>query len=129
MTNKVLVVEDQFDQQEIARILLSRMGYEVTIAKDAKDAWKIAQEHTPDIFLIDLTLPGRDGLSLCADLRDEPGLSHIPRVILSGMDKRYIELENLNEYVDDYITKPFDIQILAGRVQALISKASASSEI
>ena len=128
MTSKVLVVDDQPDQQEIARLLLTHMGYEVSCAKDAEEAWEIAQELAPDIFLIDLTLPGRDGLSLCADLRDQPGLSHIPRVILSGVDKRDIELENLSEYADDYITKPFDIQILAGRIQALIKKRSASSK-
>jgi CheY-like chemotaxis protein len=129
MTNKVLVVDDQPDQQEIVRLLLNHMGYEVTCAKDAEDAWEIAQEIMPDIFLIDLTLPGRDGLSLCADLREEPHLSHIPRIILSGVDKQDIEREDLSTYADEYITKPFDIQILAGRVQELINKKRAFSDI
>lgn len=129
MTCKILVVDDQPDQQEIVRLLLNPMGFEVNCAKDAENAWEIAHEISPDIFLIDLKLPGRDGLSLCADLREEPGLSHIPRIIVSGVDKQDLELENLSEYADDYITKPFDIQKLAESVQVLINKKDASSEI
>ncbi|MEE9240016.1 MAG: sigma-54 dependent transcriptional regulator, partial [bacterium] len=123
MTNKVLLVEDDPDQQEMLHLALTRLGYEVAIAEDANQALETAQTLEPDIFLIDLNLPGRDGFSLCADLNDHPRFSLTPRIIVTAEDALDIQTRGLLEYADDYVTKPFDFQILAARIEALLRRA------
>ena len=123
MMKKVLLVEDEPDQQEMLHLALTRLGYEVTIAEDVNQALETVQDFEPDIFLIDLNLPGRDGFSLCADLNDHPRFSLTPRIIVTAEDAPDMQMRGLLEYADDYITKPFDFQILAARIEALLRRA------
>jgi DNA-binding NtrC family response regulator len=127
MGSKIFVVEDNPVHQEIMHCGLTRMGYEVTIAEDAEEALEAVQQIDPDLFLIDLKLPGRDGFSLCEDLNGQSRLSWIPRIIVTGVDTPEIKAQGLLRYADDYVTKPFDFKCLFGRIEALLRRVKRAA--
>jgi len=84
----VLIVEDNPHDWEIYGNVLYYNGYDVMYAGDGELGYRLAQEHDPDLILLDLLMPKLDGLTLCTRLRDEPSRAHIPVVVLSGCPKR-----------------------------------------
>lgn len=123
MATHVLVVEDCVEQREMIQKGLSRSGYRVSGVGDAEQAMTMAQADPPDFFLIDLTLPGSDGFSFCAALKRNPQLAPVPRLIMSTDNTVETQVKGLQEYVDDYLTKPFDFQILLARMEALLRRS------
>lgn len=123
MKSRVLVVEDNHGQREMLSQCLSRTGYEVWEAENAETAMELTFEQPPDLFLIDLNLPGMNGFSLCSRLIDEPGFSTIPRMLLTGDTSIDTQIECLAKYADDFLTKPIEMQILAARIEALLRRS------
>ena len=127
---RVLLIEDN---REIAGMLFDFFEYnglELDYADNGELGLKLALENTFDLILLDLMLPRIDGITLCQRLR-ETGNS-TPILMLTAMDSQKDEIQGLNVGADDYLTKPFDLEILQARMQALIrrhSGAVAASEL
>jgi two-component system alkaline phosphatase synthesis response regulator PhoP len=120
MPNKrVLVVDDDVKTVELVKLYLNRDGYRVLAAYDGVEALRLAQESHPDLIVLDLMLPGLDGLEVCRTLRKE---SDVPIIMLTAKTTDQDKLTGLELGADDYISKPFSPQELAARVRAVLRR-------
>ncbi len=122
---KILCVEDDIDLQKNVSFILWKEGFEVLGARTGEEAVKLARREKPDLILLDLILPGIDGLKVCNILKKDPATSNILIIMVTG--KRRVEdiVLGLKNYADDYITKPFEPQILLARIQAVLRRKMA----
>jgi len=116
---RVLVVDDDVKTVELVKLYLNRDGYRVLTAYDGNDALRIARESRPDLIVLDLMLPGMNGLDVCRTLRQE---SDVPIIMLTAMTTDDDRLTGLNIGADDYVTKPFSPRELAARVRAVLRR-------
>ena len=116
---KVLVVDDDVKTVELVKLYLNRDGYRVLTAYNGNDALQIARESHPDLIVLDLMLPGMNGLDVCRILRQE---SEVPIIMLTAMTTDDDRLTGLNIGADDYVTKPFSPRELAARVRAVLRR-------
>src|SRR4030042_359107 len=107
---KVLVVDDDVKTVELVKLYLNRDGYRVLTAYDGNNALQMARESRPDLIVLDLMLPGMNGLDVCRTLRKE---SDVPIIMLTAMTTDDDRLTGLNIGADDYVTKPFSPRELA----------------
>lgn len=123
---KVLVVEDEDSLLQALRYNLVRAGHDVRICSDGLRALELAREEPPDAMLLDLMLPGLDGLEVCRLLRHEVGnaaVSRIPILMLTARDSEIDKVVGLEVGADDYLTKPFSMHELLARVKALLRRS------
>jgi DNA-binding response OmpR family regulator len=116
---KVLVVDDDVKTVELVKLYLNRDGYRVLTAYDGIEALRLAREGHPDLIVLDLMLPGIDGLKVCHTLRDE---SDVPIIMLTARTTDHDKLTGLDLGADDYVTKPFSPRELAARVRAVLRR-------
>jgi DNA-binding response OmpR family regulator len=116
---RVLVVDDDVKTVELVTLYLNRDGYRVIKAYDGTQALKLAREGHPDLIVLDLMLPGVDGLEICRTLRNE---SDVPIIMLTAMSTDDDKLTGLGLGADDYVTKPFSPKELAARVRAVLRR-------
>lgn len=117
---KILLVEDNELNRDMLSRRLSRRGYEVLVAVDGAQGIEMARSLTPDLILMDVGLPGIDGLEATRQLKAEPGTSTIPVVALTANAMAGDQEEALAAGCDEYDTKPVDIARLVGKIQALL---------
>lgn len=120
----ILVVDDDHGVVKTLRRTLVMEGYQVSVAYDGHDALLHAQQEAPDMAVIDIIMPGMNGIELCQRLRATPGLSNIPILFLTAKYEITDKAEGFGAGADDYLTKPFDIRELVMRVRALLRRAS-----
>ena len=120
MTSKVLVVDDEDHIIELARIYLTREGYEVEGVGDGSQALARFGQVKPDLVVLDIMLPGADGLEICKEIRK---LSQVPIIMLTARDEVTDKVVGLEVGADDYLTKPFHPQELVARAKALLRRA------
>jgi two-component system, OmpR family, alkaline phosphatase synthesis response regulator PhoP len=116
---KVLVVDDDVKTVELVKLYLNRDGYRVLTAYNGNDALQMARENHPDLIVLDLMLPGINGLDICRTLRKE---SEVPIIMLTALTTDDDRLTGLNCGADDYMTKPFSPRELAARVRAVLRR-------
>jgi len=116
---RVLVVDDDVKTVELVKLYLNRDGYRVLTAFDGIEALRLARESHPDLIVLDLMLPGIDGLKVCHTLREE---SDVPIIMLTAKTTDQDKLEGLDLGADDYVTKPFSPRELAARVRAVLRR-------
>ncbi|MFC1941810.1 response regulator transcription factor [Chloroflexota bacterium] len=116
---KVLIVDDDAKTVELVKLYLNRDGYRVLTAYDGVEALRIAREYHPDLIVLDLMLPGINGLEICRTLRNE---SDVPIIMLTAMTTDQDRLAGLDLGADDYVTKPFSPRELAARVRAVLRR-------
>ena len=116
---RVLVVDDDAKTVELVRLYLKRDGYRVFTAYDGIEALRLARESRPDLIVLDLMLPGIDGLQVCRTLRAE---SDVPIIMLTARTTDRDKLTGLDLGADDYVTKPFSPRELAARVRAVLRR-------
>ncbi len=119
MSKKVLVVDDDAKIVELVRLYLNRDGYKVLTAYDGLEALRVARESGPDLIVLDLMMPGCDGLEVCRTLRRE---SDVPIIMLTARTTEDDKLTGLGIGADDYVTKPFSPRELAARVRAVLRR-------
>jgi DNA-binding response OmpR family regulator len=119
MTQKILIVEDEPVLRETLEYNLTRQAYEVYQAADGLEALRVAREETPDLIVLDVMLPGIDGLEVCRILRQEMSL---PILMLTARDDEIDKVVGLEVGADDYMTKPFSMRELLARVKALLRR-------
>ena len=116
---RVLVVDDDAKTVELVKLYLNRDGYRVLTAYDGVEALRLAREGHPDLIVLDLMLPGIDGLEVCRTLRRD---SDVPIIMLTARTTDEDKLTGLGLGADDYVTKPFSPRELAARVRAVLRR-------
>ena len=117
---KILVVDDEEDILELLRFNLSRDGYRVVCASSGEQGLKLARSEMPDLIVLDLMLPGVDGLEVTRHLKDDPKTKAIPVTMLTAKGEESDIVTGLELGADDYITKPFSPRVLLARVKAVL---------
>jgi DNA-binding response OmpR family regulator len=125
MSLKILVVEDDLTLRETLNYNLVRQGYVVTVVADGKLALAKALEIVPDLVLLDIMLPGMDGMEICRRLRQEMS---VPILMLTARTDEVDRVVGLEMGADDYITKPFSMRELMARVKAQLRRVQLTRE-
>lgn len=118
----VLVIEDEPDIAELVQYNLEREGYRVLVAKDGETGLREAATRSPDLVLLDIMLPGMDGLEVCRRLRDDTSTESIPVIMLTARSEETDVVVGLELGADDYVPKPFSPRELIARVRALLRR-------
>jgi two-component system, OmpR family, response regulator MprA len=118
-TGRVLVIEDDAEIADVLRRFLRQEGHEVRTATDGEQALPAAAEFVPDLVILDLGLPGLDGVEVCRRLRTD---GDVPILILTARTETEDRVEGLDSGADDYLVKPFDRQELLARIRALLRR-------
>ena len=116
---KVLIVEDNDDLLNFMKSILSN-DFKVFTAVDGKKAWEFISKQIPDLVVSDVMMPNMDGLELCRIMKSTYQTSHIPLVLLTALSEKTDQLHGLGLGADDYLTKPFDMNILIQRIKSII---------
>ena len=123
-TQSVLVVEDDHDIRELVSYNLLKEGFQVAGVASAEEALTIAQSRPLDLVLVDLMLPGMDGLTLCRKLKEDPRTTALSLIILTAKGEDRDIVTGLNLGAEDYITKPFSPKVLVARVRAVLRRGT-----
>jgi diguanylate cyclase (GGDEF)-like protein len=121
---RLLIVEDDFDISNMLRIYFDSQGYETIVATRGQEALEICRRSLPNLVILDIMLPDINGYEVCTQLRSNLRTSHIPIIFLTQKDERSDQIAGLERGADDYITKPFDLQLLMLRVQGALRRAN-----
>ncbi|MBO9308935.1 MAG: response regulator [Chloroflexi bacterium] len=126
MTKRILYIEDRPDNRELVRRVLTAEGFEVLEAANADDGISLAVQHLPDLILMDISMPGKDGLTAAQELRAHPALKHIPIVALTANALKGDRERTLEAGCDGYIPKPIDVDRFPAEVLNFIARGRAS---
>lgn len=121
----ILVVEDEKDIQELVRYNLSNESFRVTCVDSGEDALKTARSLLPDLMVLDLMLPGVDGLEVCRRMKQDSATAHIPIIMLTAKGDESDIVAGLELGADDYVTKPFNLKVFVTRVRALLRRSKS----
>ncbi len=121
MSTKILVVDDDVNICELLKIYFEKEGYEVVQSHDGADAVQAFKYNDPDIVLLDIMLPKKDGLAVCREIRD---MSAKPIIMVSAKGEVIDKVLGLEMGADDFVTKPFDMKELSARVKAVLRRAA-----
>ena len=119
---KILIVEDEPDMADLVAFKLDRAGFNTVVAHDGISGLERAWTEAPDLILLDLMLPGKDGLSVFKDLRRDARTSQIPVIMLTAKAQTEDRIEGLKAGADDYLTKPFSPKELILRIQSVLRR-------
>ncbi len=122
MATKVLVVDDEKDIVDLVRYHLEKEGFHCRQAADGISALKLTREYRPDLLVLDLMLPGLDGLEVCRQLRQDAATAHLPILMLTARGEEVDRVVGLEVGADDYVVKPFSPRELVARVKAILRR-------
>jgi two-component system, OmpR family, alkaline phosphatase synthesis response regulator PhoP len=122
---KILVVDDEEDILELVRYNLAKEGYRVTCVFSGEDALRRTREDAFDLVLLDLMLPGLDGLDICRQLKNGASTKQIPVVMITAKDDDADIVAGLELGAEDYITKPFSPRILLARIKVILRRKNS----
>lgn len=125
LMQRVLIVEDEVDIADLIMFNLQRAGYEVLKAHDGITGTETAIRERPDLIVLDLMLPGRDGYSVFREIRRDARTSRIPVIMLTARAQTEDRIQGLEAGADDYLTKPFSPKELVLRVNAILKRTDA----
>lgn len=120
---RILVIEDEPDITELLQYNLEREGFTVLSTRDGDRGLSEAISQTPDLILLDLMLPGIDGIEVCRALKKRADTSHIPVIMLTAKGEESDKVLGLGIGADDYITKPFSPRELTARIRAVLRRS------
>lgn len=120
---KILIVEDEANIRQLVRYNLEKEGFQVMEAADGMQGLRTAQKEKPDLVLLDLMLPGMDGLEVCRTLKGAPATSALPIIMLTAKAEEVDKIIGLELGADDYMTKPFNILEVRARIRTVLRRA------
>jgi two-component system alkaline phosphatase synthesis response regulator PhoP len=129
INQRILVIEDEINIQELIKYNLEKNGYKVILADNGIAGLNEAVENVPDLILLDLMLPGLDGLEVCKRLRMEKRTKKIPIFMLTAKSEELDKVLGLELGADDYITKPFSIKELIARIRAAMRRLEGDRDV
>ncbi|MCA9038795.1 MAG: response regulator [Planctomycetaceae bacterium] len=121
---RILIIEDEASLVEVLTYNLKNEGYEVLSARNGQEGLELAQQKLPDLILLDLMLPGLDGLQVCRHLRSNPKTENIRIMMLTAKSEEIDEVIGFNMGADDYVAKPFKLKPLIHRIKAHLRQPS-----
>lgn len=124
MTRTILLVDDDALMRRSLAFHMEQAGYKVHTAANAEDALSFVQHTPPDLVILDIGLPGMDGLEALRQLRS---IQYLPVIFLTGRRREFDEVLGLELGADDYITKPFDVDVVLARVKAVLRRTEKNS--
>ena len=122
----VLVIDDEKDLIELVRYNLEKEGFDVVAATDGRSGLDIASRHRPELIVLDVMMPGVDGLEVCRQLRGAEPTRQIPLIMLTARASEADRVVGLELGADDYVTKPFSPRELVARVKAVLRRSAPS---
>lgn len=122
MKENILIIEDDEAITRLIKRALTYEGYQVDTALDGETGLRVAKDHQPDLVILDLMLPGIDGMEVCHQLRTN---SNMPILILTAKDTMQDKVHGLDAGADDYMGKPFEVPELLARVRALLRRTQS----
>ncbi|WP_134702338.1 response regulator YycF [Ammoniphilus sp. YIM 78166] len=125
MAKLILVVDDERPIADILKFTLEKEGYQVICAYDGEEAVRMAEEHNPDLLLLDIMLPKLDGMEVCKAIRKQQDM---PIIMLTAKDSEIDKVLGLELGADDYVTKPFGTRELLARVKAHLRRSEGNSQ-
>ena len=125
---KILVIEDEPDILEVLNYNLSREGYKVCTSRNGEEGLRLAAKESPDLVILDLMLPGLDGIEVCRRLRQDPVTRSTPVIMATAKSEESDLVLGLGVGADDYIVKPFSPRELIARVQAVLRRGPMRDE-
>ena len=126
MSKRALVVEDDANIAELLRLYLGKDGFDVMITGDGSRAESTFDLFSPDVVLLDIMLPGKDGWQSCRDIRKK---SSVPIIMLTAKGETTDKINGLEIGADDYVTKPFDVKELLARIHAVMRRTDADAPV
>jgi len=124
----ILVIDDEKDLIELVRYNLEKDGFDVIAATDGQSGLDVVKKHRPDLVVLDLMMPGVDGLQICKQLRADPRTYRIPVIMLTAKATEADRIVGLELGADDYITKPFSPREVVARVKAVLRRSAPATE-
>jgi len=125
---RILIIEDERALTDVLTYNFQREGYDVIVAFDSQEGLRKAQMQLPDVVILDLMLPGLDGLEVCRELRAGDRTRNVPILMLTAKAEETDQVVGFSMGADDYVTKPFSVKVLLQRVKALQRRAEPSEE-
>jgi two-component system, OmpR family, phosphate regulon response regulator PhoB len=126
---RILMIEDERALTDVLAYNLQREGYDVTVVHDGQEGLRKAQMLLPDLVLLDLMLPGMNGLDVCRELRAGERTRHIPILMLTAKAEETDQVVGFSIGADDYVTKPFSVKVLLQRIKALQRRAETVGQV
>ena len=119
----ILIVEDEPEIAKLIQLSLEKEGFDCQVSRDGLNALRLVQEQQPDLIILDLMLPGLDGLELCARIRQKPGAKDPYILMVTAKGEEIDRVIGLSTGADDYLVKPFSPRELVARVRALLRRS------
>jgi DNA-binding response OmpR family regulator len=129
MLAKVLVIDDEKDIVSLLRYHLEKSGFQCLEGMDGASALRLVREHHPDLLILDLMLPGMDGLEICRQLRQDAATVRLPILMLTAKAEEVDRVVGLEVGADDYVVKPFSPRELVARVRAILRRAQEPADL
>jgi len=127
MIRTIAVLDDEEDILELLRTYLTRAGFKVIALAEPEKFLKVVAQEPPDLILLDLMLPGADGLEICRYLKKRPETASVPIIMLTARTQEADRVAGLELGADDYITKPFSLRELEARIKAVLRRQQATA--
>ncbi|MFJ8529521.1 response regulator transcription factor [Bacillus sp. NPDC094106] len=124
MKKRIVIIEDEDNIRDICKRYLEREGYEVYTAENGTEGWNVFQQYQPDLIILDLMMPKKDGWELCEEIRQ---YSNIPIIMLTARGEERDRILGLTMGADDYVTKPFSPRELVLRVQIILRRGNQAT--
>ena len=122
MSHSILVIDDEQDIRILIRYNLEKEGYMVAEAENGMEGIELAKKNIPDLILLDVMMPGLDGIATCEKLRDIPALQNTMVCFLTARGEDYSQIAGFDAGADDYITKPIKPKLLVSRIAAVLRR-------
>ena len=129
MLAKVLVIDDEKDIVSLLRYHLEKAGFQCLEGMDGTVALRLVREHHPDLLILDLMLPGMDGLEICRHLRQDASTARLPILMLTAKAEEVDRIVGLEVGADDYVVKPVSQRELVARVRAILRRAQEPADV
>lgn len=126
---KILVVDDEIDILDLLKYNLEKEGYQVEVADNGIKGVEIAQTFVPDLILLDIMMPGQDGVETCRQLREVKSLSNTFILFLTARVEEYSEIAAFDSGADDYLTKPIKPRALMSRINAIFRRSKKEVDV
>lgn len=126
---KLLLIEDEEDIADLIKLQANLSGYELHVQMNGLDGLRAVEKEKPDLVILDIMLPGLNGLEVCKKIKNNPKLQDIPVIIISAKSEEIDVVLGLEIGADDYVSKPFSLKILFSRIRAVLRRGKDSEQI
>lgn len=121
---KILLIEDEEDIASLIQLQAELAGYKVVVEHDGLNGWRAVERERPDLIILDIMLPGQNGLDVCRKIKAHPEFKTIPVIMISARGEELDIVLGLELGADDYVTKPFSPKVLLSRIRAVLRRGS-----